>query len=134
MQRHLVNYGASAKSPCNACSTSYALPVVPLRGRRSLRLAASAGRTSDPEFAIRTNNLHVILGAGARRREILRGVDLKVPRGSLHMLLGPNGCGKSTLLRALGGLLPISDGSIDTDQPSGFVFQNPDHQVSRYCS
>lgn len=50
-------------------------------------------------------------------------------RGSLHMLLGPNGCGKSTLLKVLGGLLVPDSGLIDADQPSGFVFQNPDHQV-----
>ena len=31
----------------------------------------------------------------------LRGASLRVPRGTLFMLLGPNGCGKSTLLRAL---------------------------------
>jgi energy-coupling factor transporter ATP-binding protein EcfA2 len=45
------------------------------------------------------------------------------------MLLGPNGCGKSTLLRVLGGLLYPDAGLIQTDEPSGFVFQNPDHQV-----
>ncbi|CAG9460380.1 unnamed protein product [Pedinophyceae sp. YPF-701] len=45
------------------------------------------------------------------------------------MLLGPNGCGKSTLLRCLGGLLQPDSGTIGTDRPVGFVFQNPDHQV-----
>lgn len=45
------------------------------------------------------------------------------------MLLGPNGCGKSTLLRVLGGLLNLDGGSVEADGPSGFVFQNPDHQV-----
>lgn len=37
---------------------------------------------------------------------------------------------QSTLLKALGGLLPISQGcELHTDVPTGFVFQNPDHQV-----
>jgi energy-coupling factor transporter ATP-binding protein EcfA2 len=45
------------------------------------------------------------------------------------MLLGPNGCGKSTLLRVLGGLLYPDSGVVEADEPSGFVFQNPDHQV-----
>jgi energy-coupling factor transporter ATP-binding protein EcfA2 len=45
------------------------------------------------------------------------------------MLLGPNGCGKSTLLKVLGGLIRPSAGTVETDGPSGFVFQNPDHQV-----
>lgn len=57
------------------------------------------------------------------------GLLLQVQRGSLHMLLGPNGCGKSTLLRVLGGLLYPDSGLVQTDEPSGFVFQNPDHQV-----
>jgi energy-coupling factor transporter ATP-binding protein EcfA2 len=45
------------------------------------------------------------------------------------MLLGPNGCGKSTLLRVLGGLVAPEAGVVNTDTPTGFVFQNPDHQV-----
>lgn len=47
--------------------------------------------------------MRLALGSGQGRREVLRGVDLLVQRGSLHMLLGPNGCGKSTLLKLLGG-------------------------------
>lgn len=36
---------------------------------------------------------------------------------------------QSTLLKALGGLVPVASGQLITDTPSGFVFQNPDHQV-----
>ena len=34
--------------------------------------------------------------------------------GSLTAIAGPNGAGKSTLLKAIMGLLPISDGRIDS--------------------
>jgi energy-coupling factor transporter ATP-binding protein EcfA2 len=91
--------------------------------------AAGAGSGGDDGVAIRARGLCVTLGAGARRRQVLNGVDLTVRRGSIHMLLGPNGCGKSTLLRALGGLLALGGGELAVDAPSGFVFQNPDHQV-----
>jgi len=41
------------------------------------------------------------------RTEVLRGVDLDVPDGSMTAIVGPNGSGKSTLLRVIyGGLRP----------------------------
>lgn len=80
-------------------------------------------------FSINIQGLQLSLGPEGNQRRILKSVDLQVQRGSLHMLLGPNGCGKSTLLRVLGGLLYPDAGVVEADQPSGFVFQNPDHQV-----
>ena len=50
--------------------------------------------------------------AGYGRIEILHGVSLKVPAGSVVALLGPNGVGKTTTLRAISGTLPVSSGAI----------------------
>jgi ABC-2 type transport system ATP-binding protein len=44
--------------------------------------------------------------------EVLRGVDLTIPRGSVTGLLGKNGSGKSTLIKCLLGLLKTSSGSV----------------------
>jgi branched-chain amino acid transport system ATP-binding protein len=46
------------------------------------------------------------------RIEVLRGVDLVVPRGAVVALLGANGAGKSTLLRVVSGLMPATSGDI----------------------
>ena len=53
--------------------------------------------------------------AGYGRIEVLRGVDLDVPAGSVVALLGPNGVGKTTTLRAISGTLPVTSGAIRLD-------------------
>lgn len=45
-------------------------------------------------------------------REILKGINLRVPRGKVVAILGNSGCGKTTLLRLLGGQLRPSDGHV----------------------
>lgn len=44
--------------------------------------------------------------------EAVRGIDLKVHRGSCFGLLGPNGAGKSTTLEMLQGILPATAGEL----------------------
>ena len=45
-------------------------------------------------------------------REILKGLDLKIPRGKVVAILGASGCGKSTLLRLIGGQEKPAQGSV----------------------
>ncbi|XP_020162696.1 protein STAR1-like [Aegilops tauschii subsp. strangulata] len=58
---------------------------------------------------------------GLRRRseasgeEVLRGVDLDVPRGAVMGVIGPSGGGKSTLLRALNRLWEPAPGAVALD-------------------
>src|SRR3954462_2679624 len=46
------------------------------------------------------------------RREVLRGVELDIPRGHIVAILGTSGSGKTTLLQLLGGLLEPRAGSV----------------------
>mgnify|MGYP003309354536 CR=1 FL=1 len=76
------------------------------------------------------------------KKEALKDVNLKVPRGKIIGLLGKNGSGKSTLFKLANDLLTISSGEILVDGMStlaeetellikrkvGMVFQNPDNQ------
>ena len=52
------------------------------------------------------------LRAGYGRAEVLHGIDLQAPRGSVITVIGPNGAGKSTFLNALMGVLP-AQGAIE---------------------
>jgi branched-chain amino acid transport system ATP-binding protein len=49
------------------------------------------------------------------RIEVLHGVDLQVPAGSVFALLGPNGAGKSTLLKVVNGRLHATAGRVAVD-------------------
>ncbi|YCM47051.1 ABC transporter ATP-binding protein (plasmid) [Verrucomicrobiaceae bacterium 227] len=44
--------------------------------------------------------------------QVLRGVDLSVPRGKLVSVCGPSGCGKSTLLHIIAGIESAENGSV----------------------
>lgn len=44
--------------------------------------------------------------------EVLHGVDMSLPAGSVTGLLGPSGCGKTTLIRALVGVQRVTSGGL----------------------
>jgi branched-chain amino acid transport system ATP-binding protein len=52
------------------------------------------------------------LHAGYGRIEVLRGVSLVVPSGSVFALLGPNGAGKTTTLKVVDGRVPVTGGCV----------------------
>ncbi|MFJ3404758.1 ABC transporter ATP-binding protein [Promicromonospora sp. NPDC090134] len=78
---------------------------------------------------LRARGLSVARGPRARRRAVLRGVDLELHPGTTTALVGANGSGKSTLLTCLAGLDRPAAGSVHGPR-AGLVFQNPEHQLT----
>lgn len=64
--------------------------------------------TASSENFVELSNVHFAYG----ERQILRGIDLKIPRGKVVAILGVSGSGKTTLLRLLGGQLRPAQGSV----------------------
>ena len=48
-------------------------------------------------------------------RPVLRGINLRIERGEVVVILGPNGMGKSTLLGVMAGVLSPQQGSVLID-------------------
>ena len=79
--------------------------------------------------------------------QVLKGVSLRIEKGSFVTLTGPSGCGKTTLCRCINGLIPhfyggkiegeivvsgmrVQDHEIsELAKHIGFVFQNPENQL-----
>src|SRR5512133_2734719 len=55
------------------------------------------------------------IDTGNHRVDILKGIDLEIPRGQFAAILGPSGSGKSTLLGLLAGLDTPTSGQVILD-------------------
>ena len=64
----------------------------------------------NPEPLVELRNLTKTFGTGETGTQVLKGLNLTVPRGGMIALLGASGSGKSTLLNILGTLLRPTSG------------------------
>ncbi len=95
---------------------------------------------------LETENLQYLYPAveeGEQSTVALRGVDLKIEKGTFVVILGHNGSGKSTLAKTFNAILLPAAGSVrvegmdttdearllDIRRKVGMVFQNPDNQI-----
>jgi putative ABC transport system ATP-binding protein len=89
---------------------------------------------------VRVRDVHKDFTRGGERIEVLKGVNLDIPKGDFLALMGPSGSGKTTLLNLIGGLDSPTGGEIQVagvsvsslsggqlakwrSQNIGFVFQ-----------
>ena len=69
-------------------------------------------RTEDGSVPVlRARDLHKRFGS----MEVLKGIDLEIPRGQVVALIGPSGSGKTTVLRCLNGLEVPDSGTVQFD-------------------
>src|SRR5919199_840459 len=84
----------------------------------------------------------MVLAQGVRKsfgaNEVLKGVDLRVERGQVAVLLGPSGSGKSTFLRCINHLEKVDAGRLTVDgelvgyvEKGGRLHELPVKEVAR---
>ena len=71
------------------------------------------------------------LTANIGDREILKGLNLEVPKGQVHAIMGKNGSGKSTLAKVMAGHpdYEVTGGSVTLDGLSLFDMEEPDQRA-----
>jgi putative ABC transport system ATP-binding protein len=70
------------------------------------------GLEASTEFVVEAVDLRKTYVLGRVRVPALKGVTLRIERGTIVAIVGPSGCGKTTLLHCLSGLEDFDDGQV----------------------
>jgi len=78
-------------------------------------------------MSLKIENLHANIGD----REILKGLNLEVPKGQVHAIMGKNGSGKSTLAKVMAGHpdYEVTAGTVWLDERNLFELGEPDERA-----
>jgi putative ABC transport system ATP-binding protein len=62
---------------------------------------------------VSVRDVHKHFARGGERIDVLKGVNLEIPKGDFLALMGPSGSGKTTLLNLMGGLDTPTGGEVE---------------------
>jgi len=80
--------------------------------KKSQIVSKSTGLNQPQAEAIAVSGVEMTLESGHQQLQVLKGVDWKIPSGSIQLLMGPSGSGKTTLLSIVAGLLTPTAGKV----------------------
>ena len=65
---------------------------------------------------------------------VLKGIDFKVERGEIFVIMGPSGSGKSVLLKHIIGLETPDEGELIAIDTPERIRQNPDPRIQKFLT
>lgn len=68
--------------------------------------------TKTQKRAVTARGVKMVFQSGASSFQALKGIDLEIHTGEMHLLMGPSGSGKTTLLSILAGILTPTSGKV----------------------
>lgn len=78
----------------------------------SFKSFSPANLTPSAEMAIIVKGVSVTVRSGGEPLNVLKDINLSIPKGMIQFLMGPSGSGKTTLLSVVGGLLTPTTGKV----------------------